>query len=92
MQVIGAASARLNAALQRCAEPGVELAAQQQVMDTAVYFLECAAAAVSDSLVPLSNASPQKAAMQPSEHLLQNFSDSFENVCRLKGCLPAHSN
>lgn len=66
MQVLGAASARLNAALQLCTpEAGAELAAQQQALDSAIYFLECSAAAVSDSLAPPPNANPQKTALQP---------------------------
>lgn len=65
-QVLGAASARLNAALQQCApEAGIELSVQQQALDTAIYFLECSAAAVADSLVPPADASPRKAALQP---------------------------
>ncbi len=68
VQVLGAASARLNAALQLCTpvhEAGAELAAQQQALDSAIYFLECSAAAVSDSLAPPPNANPQKTALQP---------------------------
>lgn len=66
-QVLGAASVRLNAALQLCSpEAGTELSLQQQTLDTAIYFIECAAAAVSDVLVPPADASPRKAALQPA--------------------------
>jgi hypothetical protein len=40
---------------------------QQQALDTAIYFLECSAAAVADWLVPPADASPRKTALQPGE-------------------------
>lgn len=65
-QVLGAASARLNAALQQCApDSGIDMQLQQQALDTAIYFLECSAAAVADWLVPPVDASPRKTALQP---------------------------
>jgi hypothetical protein len=69
-QVLGAASARLVAAIQQCApDSGLELELQRQALDTAVYFLECAAAAVADWLVPPADASPRKTALQPGAAL-----------------------
>lgn len=66
LQVLGAASARLNAALQKCApEAGVDISGQRQSLDAAIYFLDFAATAVSDSLAPPVNANPQKTALQP---------------------------
>lgn len=69
-QVLGAASARLVAAIQRCApNSGLDLELQRQALDTAVYFLECSAAAVADWLVPPADASPRKTALQPGTAL-----------------------
>ena len=68
-QVLGAASARLTAALQQCSpDSGIDMQLQRQALDTAIYFLECSAAAVADWLVPPADASPPKAALQPGGH------------------------
>lgn len=85
-QVLGAASVRLNAALQLCSpEAGTELSVQQQTLDTAIYFIECAAAAVSDVLVPPADGSPRKAALQPGDMLLPSRLDSC--CSRIAVCL-----
>lgn len=63
--MLQAAAARLTAGIAVCAPgSGAALKVQQQALDHAIYFLECAAAAVSTLVAPPPDASPARLATQ----------------------------